>query len=258
MKKLNSLLIVTFALMIANCGEGKKDGVQPADPPITYTQYESGEYYENIPLDGCLEVQSVSAVVVDGEKYSSIHKQINVTINIKMVKDLPMKPDDSKDCKIQLLNEDGAVLQECYAHGVDDVLRMSAGGVGIITGSTEEDSGSNINELFSKVKFIRLAGLSARHRKENPETVTSETSEDSSSSDDTSAASSSRDDDGVSSTIRDAAESARSQMRQVQEEASNQWKQAQEEAREQMRQAQEEAKEQMRQAQEEARRAMGL
>lgn len=152
------MALTIVSMFLVSCS----GGIEPADPAIEYTTHESGEYAlektEDVPLNGCFEVQSVSAVVVPGKKFSSIQSQINVTIAVKLTKDLPDKVDDCS-ARFSLLNSDGAELAERYLSG--ELRGKHAGDVVSFTGHTNEDSNDNVKEMFSQIKYIRLVNFSA-------------------------------------------------------------------------------------------------
>lgn len=245
-KVLFSVLTISAMFAFASCGGSGNStgndsvdatGVQAADPPITF-QSLGDNHYIDVPLDGCFEVQKVSAEVVPGEEYGDIgKKQINVTMKIKLAKAYPMKISLNnwltRHAKLQLLNENETVV-ETISVEVDPIMGLTEGGVGIITGHTDEDGGSVVEEKFNKVKYIRLSEVKAVTEKER----SGDTSDSEDSSDETSMESSSTSDiEGI---------------------ASSQMKTAEKIAQKQMEEAERIAKKQMEDAENQAKKMMGL
>lgn len=216
-KVLSNVLMISAMFIFASCGGNESSNsndsaeIQPADPPITFKSFGS-RLYKDVPLDGCFEVQKVSAEIVPGEENGSIgYKQINVTMKIKLLKAYPTKIQSNLYATIQLLNENEAVIEQISVD-TDPILGLLEGGVGIITGSTEEEEGRSVEEKFSKVKYIRLAEVTAgvlnKMHKESDD-FSSENSEESSGSLE----------DIANSQMKEAERIANKQMQDAQEQA---------------------------------------
>lgn len=158
------LAVATFAF--ASCGEQK---IEPADPPITFTEYQSSyDYIHNLPLDGCFEVVSVGAVINNREGYD-LDAELAFTVNVKMVKALSQKPKkiDSYEQKveIQYLDKDNNVLGTTGS-AKENILELSVGQTGTVTGSVVTKK-KDAKELLKKIKYVRVVNLCAAYEDEN-------------------------------------------------------------------------------------------
>ena len=158
------LAVATFAF--ASCGEQK---IEPADPPITFTEYQSSyDYIHNLPLDGCFEVVSVGAVINNREGYD-LDAELAFTVNVKMVKALSQKPKkiDSYEQKveIQYLDKDNNVLGTTGS-AKENILELSVGQTGTVTGSVVTKK-KDAKELLKKIKYVREVNLCAAYEDEN-------------------------------------------------------------------------------------------
>lgn len=160
------LAIVAFALV--SCGEQK---IEPANPPISFKEYKSSyNYIHNLPLDGCFEVTSVGAVVNNREGYQ-LDAEISFTVNVKMVKALSHKPkeiasyDYDNKVTLQYLDKDNNVIGETESGVKSNILDLSVGQMGTVTGSvvtTKEDA----QEILKKTKYVRIINLCACYEDE--------------------------------------------------------------------------------------------
>lgn len=154
-------LIFVIAALMVSCS----NGIEPADPAIEYSSFVPNDYnrneFKDIPLKGCFEVQKVSAVIVDGEEYSNIHSQINVTIELKMTKDLPGEVYDNNAIFL-LMNEDGAKLANGFLLG--SLEGKSAGDIITFTGHTDEDSNSTVKDMYEQIRYIRIVDFYAKQK----------------------------------------------------------------------------------------------
>lgn len=172
-KVLFSVLMISAMLILSSCGGNTKSAnesdevatneILPADPPITYKNV-GIDGVEDIPIDGCFEVQKVSASVVSGEELVT-DAHISVTMKIKKVKALPEKPDENSyyynQVNFELIDENETVIAETKYFAPKSILDLSEGNVEVITSKTKENRKTDVEKLFSKVKYIRLAGLNA-------------------------------------------------------------------------------------------------
>lgn len=157
MKKNLFITLAIVSMFLVSCS----GSIEPANPAIEFKTHIESEWSqditEDVPLNEYCEVQSVSAVVVPGKEFPSIHSQINVTINIKFTKDLP--DIDNYTHRFSLLNSDGAELEARFLSG--DIIGKHAGDVMSLSGHTKEDSNDQVNEMFKQIKYIRLVDFSA-------------------------------------------------------------------------------------------------
>ena len=182
-KVLFSVLMLSAMFMIASCGSKSNSGeatseeanseeaatpkCEPADPPFTYKEFVAPshweENWENVPLDGCFEIQKVAVAKTTNENRDSEYSyKIMVTVNLKMIKDYPNKVNYIVG-NIQLLNKDGAVLADLGTERLEDALgSLKVGGIGVISDYklAEYDADGLVNDI----KYIRITEFSAGHK----------------------------------------------------------------------------------------------
>lgn len=165
MKHLLYSMMAVMAFVLASCGDQK---IEPADPPITFKEYESSyEYIHNLPLDGCFEVVSVGAVINDNED-GNIYAEIAFTVNVKMVKALAHKPKDldfEQTVQIQYLDKDNNVLGTTI-DAKENILGLSVGQMGTVTGTVSIGK-DEAEKLLKKIKYVRIIDLKAAYEDEN-------------------------------------------------------------------------------------------
>lgn len=245
MKKVFYLFATAMMVLFASCGD---KGVQPADPAITYADASkfSGEYeadfqqLENVPLDGCFEIQSVTTAMVPwGTEFA-----IKATVNLKMIK-APAEKIDLFFGEIQLLDENGTVLETCTRiEGIKDLAALSEGGIGILTGDSKSWKQEDTEEMLKKIKFIRLSGFAGgkvvEPEPKEPEPVVEEVSSSSDSYSDPIS--------DAASEISRAQSAAAAEISRAQQAAAEEISKAQQAAAEEMRKAQKQAADEMRKA----------
>lgn len=177
-KVLFGMLMLSAMFVLAACGsksnssneeskevaEEEKPTVEIADPAITYTEanFNSGEY-QNVPLNGCFEIQKVAVAKTANENRNSEYSyKVVATINLKMIKDYPEKVDFVRG-NIQLINKDGAVLATLSAI-LDKYKGMKIGDVAIC--SDYKLAEYDADGLVADTKYIRLADLNGSRKVE--------------------------------------------------------------------------------------------
>lgn len=244
-------LIVSALFMVASCGsksnsanedEAANSTYEPADPSFTYGDGSYEDYsdkYENVPLDGCFEMDKVSLACTQKD----LEYMLQATINLKMVKDYPDTVDRIQG-EIQLINKDGAVIAELgWEWYTRELKAVKVGGIGVITDSRKFSLESEANELLSNTKYVRLANFIAAKK------VSKSDDNSSDSSDETSMESSgSSDIEGIAS----------SQMKTAERIAQKQMEEAERIAQKQMEEAERIANKQMEEAEKQAKRMYGL
>ncbi len=165
MKHLLYSMLAVMAFVMASCGDQK---IEPADPPITFKEYESSyEYIHNLPLDGCFEVVSVGAVINNTEE-GDMYAEIAFTVNVKMVKALSQKPKDlgfEQTVQIQYLDKDNNVLGTTI-DAKENILGLSVGQMGTVTGTVSVGK-DEAEKLLKKIKYVRIIDLKAAYEDEN-------------------------------------------------------------------------------------------
>lgn len=165
MKKFTYLCALLLSACLTSCG-GEK-GIQPAETPITYGAYNNDDdtrytSYANLPLQGCFDVESVSATIVPDENNSD-YSNIRATVKVKTIKELDNRGWDDCECKIELLDADEVVIAKANVFerdGLADLLNSSVGDVITISHVLSDKwSKAQAEEVLAKTKYIRLAGL---------------------------------------------------------------------------------------------------
>ncbi|MDE5812604.1 MAG: hypothetical protein K2H61_09925 [Muribaculaceae bacterium] len=161
MKKICFSILAILAMVgIASCG----GGIQPANPSITYSPFNTGWYenYTDIPVRDCFEVEKVAATIVPDKDFPELHSCIKATVKVKTIKAVDLQGHRiSSNCCIELLDKDEAVVDKsCWLSGEKDMFHSSEGDVTTLSGTIGDDwSHETAKEMLAKVKYIRLSGV---------------------------------------------------------------------------------------------------
>ena len=161
MKKICFSFLAILAMVgIASCG----GGIQPANPSITYTPFNTGwhENYTDVPLRDCFEVEKVAATIVPDDDYPNIQSCIQATVKVKTIKAVDLQGHKaSSDGCIELLDKDEAQIgRTCWGIGIYDLIESSEGDVTTLSGTIGDGwSHKTAKEMLAKVKYIRLSGV---------------------------------------------------------------------------------------------------